>query len=80
MGNDGWMERSAAHSAMKHFVNFLVYKHDRTKCVGIRIKETGEEIMDGDPRLKKILGDAFDNLQDACFYDFGKDMENSLST
>lgn len=74
---DIWMSRMAAHTALKNFVDFLVLEDNPTKCVAIRIKSTGEEIRDGDPGLKEFLGDAFANLQEACFYDFGKDMENS---
>lgn len=33
----------------------------------------GDFVKDGN-------GDAFDSLQDACFYDFGKDMEDCSST
>lgn len=74
---DGWITRMASHSAMEQLVDFLVTKDNPTKCVAIRIKSTGEEIKNGDPRLKEILGDVFANLQEACFYDFGEDMKNS---
>lgn len=78
MGNkDSWVARMAAHSVLEQFVDFLAFENNLTKCVAIRIKSTWEEIRDGDPRLKEFLGNVFANLQEACFYDFGKDMKNS---
>ncbi|MEA3347268.1 MAG: hypothetical protein U9Q21_04195 [Candidatus Auribacterota bacterium] len=69
-----WMDRTVKHKALTHFFNFLIYSDNKTKCVGLRIKETGSNIMEGDPALKEILGPAFNNLQDACFYDLSKDI------
>ena len=69
------MERSTKHLALTRFVDFMVDKKDQTKCVAIKIKGSGTILYEGDEEIESIIGPAFKNLQEACFYDFGKDME-----
>lgn len=78
MSND-WIGRTTAHAALTHFVDFMVDEEDHKKCKAIRIKDTGEIIYDGDERIKRILGDSFDTLQDACFYDFSEDIKDNVN-
>ncbi len=71
--SDDWMNRMSTHSAMNGMVHFLV-DTETNNCVGIRVKETGQEFMEGDEFLPGFLK-PFKTLNEACFYDFGKDMK-----
>jgi len=79
MMSDEWMTRTTKHMAMTHFIDFMVDVNDKTKCVAIKLKDTGLILYEGDERIKSFIGPEFKNLQDACFYHFGKDMEGSLN-
>ncbi len=72
---DAWMERMAKHQAMTSFVDFMADEENPDNCVAIKIRETGAIIYGDDPSVKDFLGNSFKTLNDACFYDFAKDME-----
>jgi len=71
--SDEWMKRMAAHSAMTHFIDFMVQEGDHTKCVAVKIKDSQTIIYDGDEEITDLIR-PFKTLQEACFYDFAKDM------
>ena len=77
--NSDWMSRMAQHSALTHFVSFMVDKNNKKNCVAIKIKETGELIYDGDIRIQEIIGPCFSSLNEACFYNFAKDMGGGIN-
>ncbi len=78
MTRDDWMERMTAHAAITAFVDFIADSKDKSKCIAIRIKESGQIINKDDPSIEKLLGDTFKTLQDVCDYDFAKDLEACL--
>jgi len=69
-----FMGRMSAHSAMIQLFDFIAKADEPKVCIGIRVKETGDIVYESNPMLKTLLGDNFKSLQDACDYDFSKDM------
>jgi len=76
--SDEWMERTTQHMAITCYFTFMIDAADHKKCIAMKDKETGDILYVGDKKIPSLIGPAFKTLQEACFYDFGKDMEDSL--